>query len=474
MTPAASSLLVKNIDYLVTLDDDRRLLRDAWLLVRGNTIAGLGDAREPLPVAETVLDARGHIVLPGLINTHHHLFQTLLRAVPSFQNAGLFVWLKELYLLMGSLTDEMLYVSSQVGLAELLLSGCTTAQDHFYLGVNDTSFDTEIKAAQEVGIRFHLSRGSFSIGQSQGGLPPDEIVETEEAILADCERLVRTYHDPRPGGMVRIELAPCSPFSVSERLMQESAEMARRLGVALHTHLAETKDEEEYCLERYGRRPVQFVADLGWVGHDVWYAHAVHLNSDEINLMSHTGTGVAHCPSSNMRLGSGIAPVREMLAGGVKVGLGVDGSASNDSSHLLAEARMAMLLQRVKHGATALTATQALEMATLQGAKVLGRDDIGALTPGMAADFIGFDIDQLAYAGAQHDPVAALVFCTPSQVSFSVVDGRVVIRDGQILGLDMRKLIAQHNRLAGEIVARTEARYGHDFSTRVWRRIVDL
>jgi 8-oxoguanine deaminase len=465
------SLLVEHINYLVTMDADRRVLRDAWLLVQGNTLAALGEASQPPPTAETVIDARGHLVMPGLINTHHHFFQTLLRAVPSFQDAGLFPWLKEIYLLMGSLTDEMVDASSRVALAELLLSGCTTAQDHFYLCVNDSSFDTEIKAAQELGVRFHLSRGSFSIGQSQGGLPPDEIVEDEDAILSDCERLVRTYHDPRPGAMVRVDLAPCSPFSVSERLLRESAQMARRLGVGLHTHLAETKDEEEYCVEHFGRRPVQWMADLDWVGSDVWYAHAVHLNADEIGLMSRSGTGVAHCPSSNMRLGSGIAPVREMLGEGVKVGLGVDGSASNDSSHLLAEARMALLLQRAKHGAQALTATQALEMATLEGARVLGRDDIGALKVGMAADFVGFDLNQLALAGAMHDPVAALVFCTPSQVSFSVIDGRVVVQDGQILGLDLPALIARHNRLAGEMVARTEARYGHDFSNRVWRRI---
>lgn len=464
------SLLVKNIDHLVTLDDQRRVLRDGWLLVRGRTIAEVGGPGDSCPEADATLDAAGHLVMPGLINTHHHLFQTLLRAVPSLQNVELFPWLKELYLLMGSLTNEMVHVSAQIGLAELMLSGCTTAQDHFYLGVNDTCFDTEIEAARRLGIRFHLSRGSFTVGQSQGGLPPDDIVEAEDEVLADCERLVKTYHDPRPGGMVRVELAPCSPFSVSPRLMRESADMARRLGVALHTHLAEVKDEEAYCLERFGRRPAEYAADLGWVGGDVWYAHAVHVSSEEIGLMARTGTGVAHCPSSNMRLGSGIAPVCEMLARGVKVGLGVDGSASNDSSHLLAEARMAMLLQRAKHGAGALTATQALEMATLEGAKVLGRDDIGALRPGMAADFIGFDLAHLDFAGAQHDPVAALAFCTPARVSFSVIDGRQVVQDGQIVGLDPPGLIARHNRLAAEIVRRSEARYGHDFMTAAWRR----
>lgn len=470
MTQSVSSLLVKNIDCLVTMDDERRVLTGAWLLAQGNTIAALGNSSQPLPPADTVIDASGHIVLPGLINTHHHLFQTLLRVVPSFQNAGLFPWLKELYLPMGSLTDEMHRAACQVGLAELLLSGCTTAQDHHYLLVNDTSFDAEIEVARELGIRFHLSRGSFSIGQSKGGLPPDEIVEDEEAILADCERLVKKYHDAGYCGMIRVELAPCSPFSVSERLMKASADLARRLGVELHTHLTETKDEETYCVEHYGRRPVQWMADLGWVGQDVWFAHAIHVNAAEIELMSRTGTGVAHCPSSNMRLGSGVAPVKEYLASGVKVGLGVDGSSSNDSSHMLAEARMAMLLQRATRGADALTATQALEMATLEGAKVLGRDDIGALKPGMAADFVGFHLNQLAFAGALHDPAAALVFCTPSQVSFSVVNGQVIVRDGQIPGLDLPALIARHNRLAAEIVSRTEKKYGHDFTTKVWRR----
>jgi cytosine/adenosine deaminase-related metal-dependent hydrolase len=465
------SLLVKNIDTLITLDDERRVLRGAWLFVRAGRVAALGDAGQPAPEADSMIDAAGHLVLPGLINTHHHFFQTLLRAVPSFQNAGLFTWLKELYLLMGSLTDEMVHVSTQVALAELLLSGCTTAQDHFYLAVNDTSFDTEIRAARQLGVRFHLSRGSFSIGQSQGGLPPDEVVEDEDAILADCERLVRTYHDPRPGAMVRVELAPCSPFSVSERLMRESAALARRLGVELHTHLAETQDEEQYCLEHFNRRPVEWMADLGWVGGDVWYAHAVHVNAAEVGLMARTGTGVAHCPSSNMRLGSGIAPVCAMLAEGVKVGLGVDGSASNDSSHMLAEARMAMLLQRARHGATALTATQALELATLEGARVLGRQDIGALKPGLAADFIGFDLNQPGFAGALHDPVAALVFCAPAQVSFSVINGCLVVSEGRIRGLDLPALVAHHNRLAREIVERTEARYGHDFSAQVWRRV---
>jgi 8-oxoguanine deaminase len=465
-----ASLLIQNIDWLVTMDADRRVLRNAWVHITGNTIAALGVGQASAPPADRVLDATGMLVMPGLVNTHHHFFQTLLRAVPTLQDLNLFGWLKELYLLMGSLTDEMVYVSSKVALAELLLSGCTTAEDHFYLGVNDTAFDTEIRAAQEMGVRFHLSRGSFSVGQSQGGLPPDEIVEDEDAILADCQRLVETYHDGRTGAMVRIELAPCSPFSVSPRLMRESVAIARRYGVGLHTHLAETKDEEAFCLDRYGKRPVQYAADLDWLGPDVWYAHAVHLDSAEVELLGRTGTGVAHCPSSNMRLGSGIAPIVEMLEHQVPVGLAVDGSASNDSSHMLAEARMAMLLQRVKHGADAMAPSQALELATLQGARVLRRDDIGAIRPGLCADLIGFDLSCLAYAGSGHDPVAALVLCAPQTVEFSVINGQPVVLNGQILNLDLDALVARHNQVSATLVTMAEERYGAQFRRRDWRR----
>jgi len=471
MSESRATLLINNILCLVTMDRAQPVIDGGWVLIEGNRIAALGGRNDEPPPAERTLNATGHVVLPGLINTHHHLFQTLLRAVPCIQDAGLFAWLEKLYLMMGELTDEMLYSSCLVGMAELMLSGCTTAQDHFYLGVNDTSFDTEISAARRLGLRFHLSRGSFSVGQSQGGLPPDDTVEDEDAILADCERLIRTYHDREHGAMVRIDLAPCSPFSVSERLMRESAEMARRYGVGLHTHLCETLDEETYCLEHFGRRPVQLAEDLGWVGPDVWYAHAIHLNPSEIEMLARTGTGIAHCPSSNMRLGSGIAPVCELLAAGGTVGLAVDGSASNDSSHLLAEARMAMLLQRVKHGAQAMPASQALELATLQGAKVLRRDDVGSLRPGMAADLVGFDARQLSFAGAVHDPAAALVFCQPGPASFSIINGAVAVEDGRIPGLDLPGLAARHNALSAELLARTEARYGHTFTARNWRWI---
>lgn len=472
MAEATESLLVTNIDVLVTMDDERRVLENGWLLVGDNVVAALGDDGDPRPEAARTLDARGHIVIPGLVNTHHHFFQTLLRAVPSFQDRSLWYWLLELYRPMGSLTDEMNDVSTRVALAELMLSGCTTAQDHSYLCVNDMAFETQIRAAREMGARFHLSRGSITLGKTDGSIAEDDLVEDEEEVLAHCESLAKTFHDPNPGAMTRIDLAPVSLFSNSTWLLQETANLGRRLGLGLHTHCYESQEEEDYCLEVHGTRPVKFAADNGWSGPDVWFAHAVRHNAEEIAFMGESGTGVAHCPSSNMRLASGIAPVKEYLEHGVRVGLGCDGSASNDSSHLLAEARTAMLLQRVKHGADALTATQVLELGTRGGASVLGRDDIGVLAPGKMADFVGYDLNQLAFAGALHDPVAALVFCQPSNVDFSVINGKIVVEDGQIIGLDLPGLVAEHNRLAGEVVDITERRYGNDMSTRVWRRAV--
>jgi cytosine/adenosine deaminase-related metal-dependent hydrolase len=333
-----------------------------------------------------------------------------------------------------------------------LLSGCTTSSDHLYLYPNGSRIDDEIRAANEVGIRFHATRGSMSLGESKGGLPPDSVVEEEDAILADCQRAVETFHQGQRYGMVRVALAPCSPFSVTPDLMRESAAMARSYGVRLHTHLAETLDEEQFCLETFGQRPVAYVESLGWTGDDVWHAHCVHMSDAEISLFARTGTGVAHCPSSNMRLASGIAPVVAWRQTGVRVGLGVDGSASNDSSHMLAEARQAMLLQRVKGDATVMSAEQALELATLGGASVLGRDDIGALAPGMAADFIGYRLERLDFAGALHDPLASLVFCTPVNVDLSVVNGRVRVQDGQIVDIDLPPLIRQHNAISRAMI----------------------
>jgi 8-oxoguanine deaminase len=448
-----ATLLVKNARLLVTMDDQRRKVPNGGIFVCDNVIQAVGPAAELPGQADKVVDASDMVVLPGLINTHHHLYQTLTRALPAVQNARLFDWLVYLYPRWANLTAEAVYHSALVGLAELLLSGCTTVSDHLYLVPNDARHDDEIQAARELGVRFHPCRGSMSLGRSQGGLPPDSVVQTEDEIIADCERLLSLFHDPALYSMLRIVVAPCSPFSVTGDSMRRSAAWARQHGLTMHTHVAETKDEERFCLEKFACRPVEYMRRLDWVGPDVWYAHAVYLNQAEIALMAETGTGVAHCPSSNMRLGSGIAPIREMLDASVKVGLAVDGSASNDSSHMLAEARMALLLQRVTKGADALTVDEALEMATLGGARVLGRDDIGSLQRGKAADFIGVNLNRLAFAGAAcHDPLASLVLCTPPNVDLSVVNGRIVVENGQLPGFDMERTIARQNELALQLV----------------------
>jgi len=403
-----------------------------------------------------VLDASGMVVLPGLINTHHHLYQTLTRALPGAQDAELFDWLTRLYPVWGEMDDEAVYHSALIGLAEMALSGCTTSTDHLYIYPNDSTLDATIRAAADLGIRFHPTRGSMSLGQSAGGLPPDRLVEAEDAILADCQRVIQRHHDPEPYSMLRVGLAPCSPFSVTGDLMREAAALARSYDkVYLHTHVAETQDEERFCLEKFGVRPAEYMRQLGWVGPDVWWAHAVWLDEAEIQMLAETGTGVAHCPSSNMRLGSGIAKIRQMRQSGVKVGIALDGSASNDSNDLLLEARMALLLQRVAQGASAFTVLEALELATLGSAAVIGRDDLGKLAPGKAADFIGVRLDRLELAGgAVHDPVAALLLCTPHGVDLSVINGRVVVRSGRLEGIEVEPLIERHNQLARAMAAR--------------------
>jgi cytosine/adenosine deaminase-related metal-dependent hydrolase len=441
------------------MDAERRRIADGALFVRDNVIEEVGATDELPHSADTIFEARGKIVLPGLINTHHHLYQTLTRAVPAAQNANLFNWLKTLYPIWAGLTSEAVYVSALVGMAELILSGCTTASDHLYIYPNDARIDDEVRAAREIGLRFHASRGSMSLGESKGGLPPDRVVEDEDDILRDTRRAIEEYHEAGRYGMTRIVVAPCSPFSVTPDLMREAARLARSYGVHLHTHLAETLDEEEFCLAQFGQRPVGYAEELDWVGDDVWYAHGVHVNGAEIELLARTGTGVCHCPSSNMRLASGIAPVRAYRDHGVRVGLGVDGSASNDSSHLLAEARQALLLGRLSpqqpHAAgdpAGLTADDVLEIATLGGAQVLGRDDVGALAPGKAADFIAFDLNRLDFAGALHDPLAALVFCTPPRVDLSVINGRVVVDEGQLTTVELEPVIERHNQIARDLV----------------------
>jgi len=397
-----------------------------------------------------VIDARGLVLLPGLICTHHHFFQTLTRALPRAQDAELFDWLVAHYPIWARLTPEAIRASTAVAIAELLLSGCTTAADHGYVWPNRARLDDQIAVAQEMGLRFHAARGSMSRGRSAGGLPPDEAVEDEAAILRDSERVIRAYHDPSRYAMTRIVLAPCSPFSVTAELMRASALLAREHdGVHLHTHLCETADEERYCLERYGVRPVEFAESLGWTGPDVWYAHAIFMSPQEFARLGRSRTGVAHCATSNMRLGSGIAPVLAQRDAGMRVGLGVDGSASNDGSHMLDEVRHAMLLQRVAHGAGAMSAREALRFATRGGAEVLGRDDVGALVPGMAADLIGVRADGLATAGGSvHDALASLVFCRIPNVDLSIVDGAVRVRDGRLVDVDVPGLVRRHARAA--------------------------
>jgi cytosine/adenosine deaminase-related metal-dependent hydrolase len=405
----------------------------------------------------------GHIVLPGLINTHHHFYQTLTRVVPAAQNSNLFNWLKTLYPIWGRMTAEDIRISTQTALAELALSGCTTASDHLYIFPNGSRLDDEIQAASDFGLRIHASRGSMSLGESKGGLPPDHVVEDEDFILKDSLRLIEQYHDPKPGSMVQIVLAPCSPFSVTPSLMQSSAAMAREYGVHLHTHLAETQDEELFCIEKSGLRPVAYMEKLSWTGSDVWFAHSVHVNQDEVKLYARTGCGVAHCPTSNMRLASGIAPLMDMLRMGVKVGLGVDGSASNDGSNLLEETRQAMLLARLRAGlmgasksgdeAPALiTAREALEIATRGGAAVLGRDDLGSLEKGKCADLFAINLGKIEYAGGLHDPVSAIVFCSPVCVDYTIVGGKVIVKEGNLVNLDLPQLVERHNQAARRLV----------------------
>ena len=458
------SLLIKHAVMLVTMDDHRREIPDGGLFVRDGFIEQVAPTPELPSNADEVVDLSGHILLPGLINTHHHFYQTLTRAVPAAQDANLFNWLKTLYPIWGRMIPDDIRISTRTALAELALSGCTAASDHLYIFPNGARLDDEIQAASEVGLRLHASRGSMSLGQSQGGLPPDAVVEDEQRILRDSQRLIEQYHDPKPGSMVQIVLAPCSPFSVTPQLMRLSAELARQYGVHLHTHLAETQDEEAFCIQKFGYRPVAYMDTLNWVGEDVWFAHSVYVNQDEIAQYAETGCGVAHCPTSNMRLASGIMPLVEMLQAGVKVGLGVDGSASNDGSHMLGEARQALLASRVRAGLLGaslsgegvpplLTARQALEVATRGSAAVLGRRDIGSLEPGKCADFFAVNLNQLDYAGALHDPVAAVIFCAPVRADYTVVGGKFVVKAGQLITLDLPRQVEQHNRAARRLMA---------------------
>ncbi|MEO0541470.1 MAG: 8-oxoguanine deaminase [Cyanobacteria bacterium P01_A01_bin.105] len=451
-----STLLIKHSHTLVTMDDQRQEIRDGGLFIQDNIIQQVGPTDTLPATADEVLDFQGrYLVLPGLVNTHHHFYQTLTRAVPAAQNCDLFTWLQTLYPIWANLTSEAIHASAQMAAAELMLSGCTTASDHLYVFPNNCTLDDEIRGIQEIGLRFHASRGSMSVGESQGGLPPDSLVEPEAHILKDSQRLIETYHDNRRHSMLRLVLAPCSPFSVSPDLMRESAALARTYpGVRLHTHLAENKSDVAYSLEKFGLPPGDYAASLGWLGEDVWHAHCVQLNDDAIQKFAQTRTGVAHCPCSNLRLASGIAPIRKMLTAGVAVSIGVDGAASNDATHLLQEARTAFLLARVREqSAAAMTARETLELATRGGAKVLGRDDIGHLAPGMSADFIAFNLDTPAFVGSHHDAVAALIFCQPLTVDYSFINGKKVIDQGRLVTVEMETLVETCNQLATAMVS---------------------
>ncbi len=444
--------LFRDFDLVVTMDAAGREIPGGFVLVEGNRIVRVGD--DPAGIrADEIVTGRGKVLLPGFVNTHHHLYQSLFRCIPGAADAELFDWLVFLYKRWKGIDGEAARISSAVASSELLLSGATTTTDHCYLFPRGGGaiLDADIEGAAWAGIRFHPCRGSMSLSEKDGGLPPDSVVQTEDEILADCRRTIEAYHDPEPLSMLRIALAPCSPFSVTPRLMRESIVLADEYGVLLHTHLAETRDEEAYCLERFGRRPVDLMEDLGWLRDDVWFAHLVVLSDADIAKLGAAKVGMAHCPTSNMTLGSGIAPVAKMLDSGVRIGLAVDGSASNDSSNMIREVRQTMLLQRVASGAKAMTARQALRMATMGGAAVLRREDeIGSLEAGKAADLIAFDLNDIAFAGAA-DPVAALVHCAADRVDFSIVNGEWRVKDGRLLAGDAPKWIARHNELARQL-----------------------
>jgi cytosine/adenosine deaminase-related metal-dependent hydrolase len=446
-----STLLIKNIHTLVTMNEHREELRRAALFVRDGVIERVGATETLPPTADEVLDLQDrHVVVPGFVNTHHHFYQTLTRVIPAAQNSDLFGWLQALYPIWANLTPEGVHVSAQLCAAELMLSGCTTASDHLYLFPNGVTLDDEIHAVSELGLRFHACRGSMSVGESLGGLPPDSLVENEQDVLRDSLRVIEKFHDGARHSMLRIALAPCSPFSVSRDLMRETAKLARSYpGVRLHTHLAESKTDVEYSLSKFGLSPGDYAESVEWLGEDVWHAHCVWLSDASIAKFARSRTGVAHCPCSNMRLASGIAPIRKMRNAGVSVGLGADGAASNDATNLLHEARQALLSARIRDCEPgAMTAREALELATRGGAAVLGRDDIGYIAPGMSADFIAMNLDQPTLAGAQCDPVAALVMCEVNRVDYSYIDGHRVVDAGRLTTTELPALIERINKLS--------------------------
>ena len=463
-----TTLLIHNAHTIATLNDAGQELRNASILVRDNCIEAIGPTQDLPLTADRVIDAQHFVVIPGMVNTHHHMSQSLTRAIPAVQNAELFSWLTGLYPIWAGLQPDMIYASTQTAMAELLMSGCTTSSDHLYIYPNGVKLDDCIAAAREIGMRFVATRGSMSVGQSKGGLPPDRVVEQEDAILKDTQRLIEKFHDASHGAMTQVAVAPCSPFSVSQDLMRLSAEMARHYGVRLHTHLAENDHDIAYSLEKFNRTPAQYAEDLGWLGHDVWHAHCVKLDDEGISLFAATRTGIAHCPCSNMRLASGIAPIRKMIEAGVPVGLGVDGSASNDAAHMVNEARQAMLLARLRKSLEGpqqnadgkiifgcdtapleMTARDALRLATRGGAEVLGRKDIGQLSVGFCADMALFDLRSLSFAGgAVHDAIGSLMLCASAPASYTIVNGRVIVSEGQLTTVDLGHVIERHNKFA--------------------------
>ncbi|NJJ39986.1 8-oxoguanine deaminase [Paenibacillus apii] len=461
------TLLIKNARNIITMDAERRCYPGGSLFIEGQEIKAIG-TDIPYEDADTVIDATGKIVYPGLINTHHHLYQTFTRNIPQAQDCELFDWLVTLYEIWRHMRPEDVYLSAMVGLGELLKTGCTTASDHFYCFPNAVSgelIDEEIRAAGELGIRFYPTRGSMNLGRSQGGLPPDEVTQPADVILRDTRRVIETYHDASKFAMVRVGVAPCSPFSVSEDLLRESARLARSYGVRMHTHLAETKDEEDFCLAKLGLRPLEYMEKTGWIGRDVWYAHGIHFSGDEIRRMGACGCGVAHCPSSNMKLSSGVFPVRSMLQAGVHVGLGVDGSASNDASNLLGEARQAYLLHKLTAGSAGPTAEESLWLGTVGSSRVLGWEDaIGSLEVGKAGDLFMIDSRRLEYAGALFNDTALPVVTGISQnVDMTVVGGRIVVKDGRLVHVEEERLAEAAGAAALRMVQAASGRTGVNY-----------
>lgn len=473
-----NSLLIKNADFIVTMDNRRRIIKNGNIYIEKPKIISVGKNIEVSYSADRVIDARGKIAIPGLINTHHHLSQTLTRVIPVAQNVSLFPWLLSLYDIWREITVKHIYIGALVGLGELLLTGCTTTSDHYVQHVPSVqhSIDVEIKAADEIGIRFHPCRGIINRGRSKGGLPPDDLAEDMDKALKDSERIIRKYHDMKKFSMCRVALGPCSPFSVTRDALEETIKLARKYeGVLSHTHIADSKQDFDYCMKNYGVSPLKLMESTGWLGRDVWFAHAILLDKTEIGILAKTGTGVAHCPRSNMRLASDNkmdpAPVPEMLRHGVRVGLGVDGSASNDASNMLDELRTCLLVHRPAYGVSSMTATQVLEIATLGGAKILHRNEIGSIEVGKAADIVLIDLKQLGYAGAMHDPVAALLFCGDScRVHTNIVNGEIVVEDGKLVNVDEQEICEKANELARELVDKAGKRRGKNYLKQKWIR----